>query len=52
MHSCTYKKANILNMATYFNEKFNNELVFIKSAGYAEMASSVLLDTEAKLEIK
>ena len=36
----------------YFNEKSNNELAFIKSAGYAEVPSSVLLVTKAKLEIK
>ena len=40
------------NVKAYFNEKLSNILAFIKSAGYAEVRSSVLLDTMAKLDVK
>ena len=39
-------------MLAYSNMNSSNELTFIKSAGYDEVPSSVLLDTIAKPEIK
>ena len=38
-------------MRTHSSENCSNELAFIKSAGYDEVPSSVLLDTIAKLDV-